>query len=96
MFTMNDQEADHWANIGAQGKKKRLVDRRGNSETWKAVTRFWDGSFKDKGRSGCGMVIKGVDGDSKIQVPLKVGTAMATEDMGVCVLTETIQIGDKQ
>ena len=29
-----NQEADHWANIGAQGQRKGEVDRCDNSETW--------------------------------------------------------------
>ena len=43
------------------------------------------------------MVIKGVDRDrwvtiSKISVPLKVGTAMAAEVAGVCVLTGVLDL----
>ena len=57
----HNQEADHLANIGAQGQRKIVYDRRNNSETWKAVRGHWDGSFKDNGSSGCGIVIKGVD-----------------------------------
>ena len=89
----HNQEADLWANIGAQGQRKMIVDRSNHTETWKAVTGFWDGRFKDNGKSGCGVVIKGVDRVNwvtinKIAVPLKVGTAMAAEVMGVCVITE--------
>ena len=52
---------------------------------------YWVG-FKGNGRSGCGVVIKGVDSErwvtiKKIAGPLKVGTAMAGEVGGVCVLT---------
>ena len=44
------------------------------------------------GKSGCGVVIKGVDKGrwvtiSKIAILLKVDKAMATEIAGVCVLT---------
>ena len=54
---------------------------------------FWDGSFKDDGKSSCGIVIKEVDRQkwvtiSKIAVLLKVGAAMAAEVLGVCVLHE--------
>ena len=28
---------------------------------WKAIRRWWDGSTKSDGRSGCGVVKKGVD-----------------------------------
>ena len=53
---------------------------------------LWDGRSKDNSKGGCDVVIKRVDGDtwvtiSKILVPLKVGTAMAAEVAGVCVLT---------
>ena len=57
---------------------------------------FWDGSSKDNGKSGCGVVIKGVHRDrltiSRIALLLKVGTAMAAEVMGVCVLTEILDL----
>ena len=90
--TEHNPEADHWANIGAQGQRKIVLDKRDISESWKALKGYWDGSFKDNGKSGCGVVIKGVDRErwvaiSKIAVPLKVGSAMAAEVAGVCVLT---------
>ena len=89
MSTENNQEAAHWANIEAQGQRKTVLGRRDNSESWKAVKSYWDGSFKDNGKSGCGVVI-GVDKNkwvtiSKIVFPLKAGTAMASEVGGVCV-----------
>ena len=64
---------------------------------WKAITGFWDGSFKDNGRSGCGIVIKGVDREKwvtigKIAVPLKVSAAMAVEVVGVRVLTSVLDL----
>ena len=54
-------------------------------------------SSKVNGRSGCGAVTKGVDRNmwvttSKIAVPLGVGTAMAAEVMGVCVLTSILDL----
>ena len=50
------------------------------------------GSKKTGGRSGCGVVIKGVDRDkwitiSEMAVPLKACTAMAAEVMGASVPT---------
>ena len=50
----------------------------------KAVRGLWDGSSKILCRSGCGVVIKGVDRNrwitiSKIAVPLGIGSAMAAE-----------------
>ena len=58
---------------------------------------YWDGSFKDNGKSGGGVVIKGVDRENwmtirKIAIPLKVGTAMAAEIAGVCVLTGILHL----
>ena len=52
---------------------------------------FWDGSKKTDGRSGCGVVIKGVDRNkcitvSKITVLLKGCAALAAEEVGVSVL----------
>ena len=54
-----------WANIGAQGHRKIVLHRRNNSETWKAVKGFWDGSFKDNGSSGCGVAIKVADRENR-------------------------------
>ena len=50
---------------------------------------FWDGSFEDNDRSGCGVVVKGVHRErwvtiSKIVIPLKVSALVAAE-MLVCV-----------
>ena len=36
VYGEHNQEADHWVNIGAQGQKI-VLDRRHNSEMWKAV-----------------------------------------------------------
>ena len=74
-----------------------LTDRSNDTETWKAVKVFWDGSSKNNGTSGCGVVIIGADRDkwvtvSKVAVFVSVGTAMAVEVMGVCVLTETLDL----
>ena len=90
-----DQEADHWANMGAQGRRKIVIDRREESTVWKATRGLWDGSFKDNGRSGCGIVVKGVDREkwvtiTKIALPLKASATMAAEVVGVCVLTSAI------
>ena len=68
-----------------------MIDRKSNAGTWKTVKGFWDGSCKDIGKSGCGVVIKRADRGrwltiSRIAVPLKVGTFMAAEMRGVCVL----------
>ena len=61
VYREHTQEADHWANIGAQGQRKIVLDKRDNSESCKAAKGYWDGGFKDNGKSGCGGVIKGVD-----------------------------------
>ena len=92
IFREHNQEADHWAIVGTEGQRQVVIDRENDADTWKAVERFWDGSCKDNEKSGCGVVIKGVDRErwvtiSRIAVLLKVGTAMAAEMMGVCVLT---------
>ena len=61
VYREHNQDFDHWANIGAQEQRKIVLDKRDNSETWKAVRGFWDGSFKNNGNNGCGVVIKGAD-----------------------------------
>ena len=58
IFREHNQEADHWANVGPEGQKKAVIDKKSNADTWKAVERFWDGSCKDNGENGCGVVIK--------------------------------------
>ena len=92
IFREHNQEADHWANVRAEEQRKAVIDRKGNADTWKAVKRLWDARCKDTGKSGCGVVIKGVDREwwvtiNRIAVSLKVGTVMAAEIMGACVPT---------
>ena len=92
IFREHNQEADHWANAGAKGQRKVIIDRKSDADKWKAVKGCWDGSCKDNGKSGCCVVKKGVDRErwvtiSKIAVLRKVGAATAAEMMGVCVLT---------
>ena len=55
------QEADHLANLGAEGQRKITVEK--NQRTGRRNEDFWDGSKKTGGRSGCGVVILGVDND---------------------------------
>ena len=57
----HNQGADHWAHIGAQGRRKIDIFWKDAPTTWKAICGFWDGRFKDDGRSRCGIVIKGVE-----------------------------------
>ena len=45
-----------------------MVDNGNNDEKWKAVLGFWDGSSKINDRSGCGVVIKGVDRNKWITI----------------------------
>ena len=84
--------SDHWANVGAVGKKEIVADKGSNTEKWKAITEFWDGSCKGNGRSGCGVIVAGVDRGksvtiSKIALPLKVCTAMAA-----CLLMSVLNL----
>ena len=82
--------------LGAEGQRKIIVDTGSNTGRWKAVQGFWDGSSKVNRRSGCGVVIRGVVKEwitvSKIAVPLGIGTAMAAEVMGICVLTSILAL----
>ena len=78
VYREHNQEADRWATIGAKSRRIRVIDKRDDSTTKKAIRGFWDGSNKDNGRSGCGIVNEGVDRErwvtiSKIAIPLKVG-----------------------
>ena len=97
VYREHHQEADHWTKMGAQGRRKIVIDRREESIVWKATRGFWDGRFKDNDRSGCGPVIKGVDREkwvtiTKIALPLKASAAMAAEILGVCVLTSVLDL----
>ena len=94
----HNQEADHWANVATHGNRKIVIDRREMPPRpgRRCVASGMEAS-KDSGRSGCGIVIKGVDREkwvtiSTIAVPLKVGAAMAAEIAGVCVLTSILDL----
>ena len=66
--------------MGAEGQEEKCGGHRVKGEKWKAVRGFWDGSSKRDGKSGCGVIIKGVDRDIiKIAVPLCFCTAMTAE-----------------
>ena len=93
----HNKEADHWPNVGAEGQRKVVIDKKSNVHTWKAVKGFWDGSYKDNGKSGCGVVIKRADRErwvtiSSTAVPLKVGTPMAAGMMGVRMFTGILDL----
>ena len=94
IYREHNQEADHGTDIGAQGRRKIDVFRKDVPTTWKAIRGFLDGSFKDDGRSGCGIVDhrSRQTQTGKIEVPLKVGAAMAAEVLGVCVLTSILDL----
>ena len=97
VFRQHNKEADHWANVEASGKKEIVVDKGSNVEKWKTVQGFCDGSCKENGRSGCGVVILGVDREkwvtiSKIALPLRECTDMAAETTGVCSLMGVLNL----
>ena len=97
IFREHNQEADHLANLGAEGQRKVTVERGNNTENWKAVRGFCDDSTKKDGRSVSGVVIKGMDRDkvitiSEIAVPLKTSTAMAAEAVGASVQTGILDL----
>ena len=60
-YREHNQEAGHVAKWRAQGIMKVTVERLRQTEMWKAVRDFWDGSKKDNERSYCGIVINAVD-----------------------------------
>ena len=61
IFREHNQEAEYWANLGAEGQGKIIIGNGNNTERRKAVRGFWDGSSKINGKSGCGVVVKGAD-----------------------------------
>ena len=72
------------------GKKEIVIDKDSNTEKQKAVKGFRDGSGKDNGESGCGVVVIRVDREkwvtiSKGALPLRMCTAVAPEMTGVCL-----------
>ena len=40
IFREHNLEADHWANVGAEGQKKVVIDKKSNADTRKAVKGF--------------------------------------------------------
>ena len=58
IFREHNQEADHWANLGAEGQRTIISDKGNSTERWKTVRGFWDGSSKINGR----VVMKAVAG----------------------------------
>ena len=88
IFRERNQEADHQANLGAEGQRKITVDK-GN------ITQNWTAAKKTDGRSCCGVVIKGVDRDkwmSEVAVPLETSTAMAAEVVGASGVTGILDL----
>ena len=85
------------ANLGAEEQRKITVEKGDNTDKSKAVGEFLDGSKKTDGRSGCGVVMEGVDREKwitlrKIAVPLTTCTAMAAEIVGASVLTGILEL----
>ena len=42
--------------LARKGRERSQLTKGDNTENWKAVRGFWDGSNKSDGRSGCGVV----------------------------------------
>ena len=78
------QEADHWADIGAQGKRNIDIWFLG----WK-LQRRWEERLRDRDQRVARETRVTI---SKIAVPLKVGAFMAAEVIGVCVLTSVLDL----
>ena len=79
----HNQETHSCGNMDAQTRRKIDFHRGNDPTTWKAISGFWDGNFKNYDMSGCGIVIRRIVGQnwetiSEITV-LKVSAAMATE-----------------
>ena len=83
-----------WIQMGLPFLYERIEE-----SMWRAMRWAWDeksnavsDSFKDNGKSGCGVVIKCVDRErwvtrGKIAVPLQAGTAMGAEFTGLWMIT---------
>ena len=88
----HNQEADHVAILGTDGKTTITID----GKTTKAAKGL-DGSKKEDGRSGCGVLIKAVDTErwitiSRMAIPLKACTAMVAELTRTSVWTEVLDL----
>ena len=95
VFREHTQEGDHLANVVEGKRREELLSMA--STTLVKASRGWDGSRKDNGSSGCGVVMRAFDRKnwitiSKIVVPLKVCTAIAAELTGVNVLAEVLDL----
>ena len=81
----------------AEGRRELTTAKCCNAEKWTTVKGFWDGTCKEHVKSGCVVVVEGVDKGkwitiSSIAVPLKVGTPMAAEVVGLCLLTSILDL----
>ena len=56
-----NREADHLANLVTEGQRKITNEGVKNTEGWNSVRGCSNGSKKEDGRSGSGVVIKAVD-----------------------------------
>ena len=92
VYREHDQEADLWADMGTQVRRKIDIHRKNVTTPWKAIRGFWDGSFKDDGKSGCGIVVKGVDRQRWVTAVLKVEQPWRRKFFGVCVLTSVLDL----
>ena len=93
----HNQEADHLANLGAEGQRQITVVKGDSTENWMAVRRIWDVSNKIDERSGCGIVVKGlgrkqVDHNLKVAAPMTTCTVMAAETVGASILTGILDL----
>ena len=73
----HNQEADHLANLGAEGHRQITVVKGDSTENWMAVRRLWDVSHKTDERSGCGVVVRSLGRNKWITNP-KVAAPMMT------------------
>ena len=85
-----NQEADHFANLGADGIKKVTVENKRQRREVEGGARILGRWQKRDGTNGCGIVIKGVDRDkwitiSKIVVPLAVCSALSARCYVFCL-----------
>ena len=69
VYREHNHEADHCANIGAQGRRNIDIYRKDVSTTWESDMWLEGRKFqKNDGKSGCGIVIKGVDRHKRVTI----------------------------
>ena len=90
-------EANHWANVGAEGQRKVVIDRKSNGDDMEGSQRILGWQLQGQWDKWVRCGHQWIDRErwvsiSRSAVPLKVGTAMGAQMIEVCVLTRILDL----